>query len=244
MLKTLPSILRVVDQIPKQPFCDRAKPFIIHHFIFQQVPTMQRILAFLLLAVVTTTTLAASDSKSLPKVKIETSMGNIVVELYSDKAPKSVENFLKYVDAGYYDDTVFHRVIKDFMIQGGGFNSGYNKKKTRAPIVNEADNGLKNLKGTLAMARTSNPNSATAQFFVNVSDNPFLDHKSKTSNGWGYAVFAKVIEGMETAEKISQVRTAFGGPLPRKDVPVKAVILKKITRIKASESTSTKDKDK
>ena len=153
-----------------------------------------------------------------PKVKLETSKGTMIIELYPDKAPKSVENFLAYVNAGAYDGTIFHRVIKDFMNQGGGFTPDYKKVDTRQPIQNEADNGLKNLKYTVAMARTGEPHSATNQFFINTADNAFLDFKSKSMRGWGYTVFGKVIDGQNIAGAISRVPTGPGGPFA-KDVP-------------------------
>ena len=166
-----------------------------------------------------------------PKVKIETSKGTIVIELYPDKAPKSVANFLAYVNAGTYDGTIFHRVIKDFMNQGGGFTQNYEKVKTNAPSQNEADNGLKNLKYTVAMARTGDPHSATNQFFINTKDNAFLDHTSKTTRGWGYTVFGKVIEGENIVGAISRAATGPGGPFPT-DAPRTPIIIKKATEIK------------
>jgi len=146
-----------------------------------------------------------------PVVDLETSKGTIVVELYSDKAPKSVENFLEYVRSGFYDGTIFHRVIESFMIQGGGYTKDLERKETRAPIPNEANNGLKNVTGTIAMARTSDPNSATSQFFINVKDNGFLDFKSETPGGWGYAVFGKVIDGMDVVTAIEHTPTSDQG---------------------------------
>jgi len=166
-----------------------------------------------------------------PKVKLETSKGSMIIELYPDKAPKSVENFLTYVNAGAYDGTIFHRVIKDFMNQGGGFTPDFKKVDTRAPIQNEADNGLKNLKYTVAMARTGEPHSATNQFFINTADNDFLDHKSKSMRGWGYTVFGKVIDGQNIAGAISRVPTGPGGPFS-KDVPRTQVTIIKMTEIK------------
>ena len=166
-----------------------------------------------------------------PKVKIQTSKGTMIIELYPDKAPKTVENFLTYVNAGAYDGTIFHRVIKDFMNQGGGFDTDFNKVDTRAPIQNEADNGLKNLKYTVAMARTNAPHSATNQFFINTADNDFLDHKSKSMRGWGYTVFGKVIEGQNIAGAISRVATGPGGPFS-KDVPKVQIVIEKVTEIK------------
>jgi cyclophilin family peptidyl-prolyl cis-trans isomerase len=166
-----------------------------------------------------------------PKVKLETSKGTMIIELYPDKAPKTVENFLAYVNAGAYDGTIFHRVIKDFMNQGGGFTPDFKKVDTREPIQNEADNGLKNLKYTVAMARTGEPHSATNQFFINTADNAFLDHKSKSMRGWGYTVFGKIIEGENIAGAISRVPTGPGGPFS-KDVPRTQVTIIKMTEIK------------
>lgn len=166
-----------------------------------------------------------------PKVKVETNKGTMVIELYPDKAPKSVANFLSYVNAGTYDGTIFHRVIKDFMNQGGGFTTDYKKVDTKEPIQNEADNGLKNLKYTVAMARTGEPHSATNQFFINTADNAFLDHTDKTTSGWGYTVFGKVIEGENIAGAISRVQTGQGGPFSS-DVPRTPIIIEKITEIK------------
>ncbi|MGD9535701.1 MAG: peptidylprolyl isomerase [Alphaproteobacteria bacterium] len=160
-----------------------------------------------------------------PRVKLVTNYGTIVVELYPEKAPKTVENFLGYVRGGHYDGTVFHRVIPDFMIQGGGFAPGLKQKPTNGSIPNEADNGLKNNIGTIAMARTSDPHSASAQFFINTKDNAFLNHRSKTSEGWGYAVFGKVVEGMEVVETIEHVKTGRVGRYD--DVPVEDVVIEK-----------------
>ncbi|MDT8283107.1 MAG: peptidylprolyl isomerase [Gammaproteobacteria bacterium] len=166
-----------------------------------------------------------------PTVKVETNKGTMVIELYPDKAPKTVANFLSYVHDGAYDGTIFHRVIKDFMNQGGGFTADYKKVDTKEPIQNEADNGLKNLKYTVAMARTGEPHSATNQFFINTADNAFLDHTAKTTRGWGYTVFGKVIEGQNIAGAISRVQTGQGGPF-QSDVPRTAIIIEKITEIK------------
>jgi len=163
-----------------------------------------------------------------PRVRITTTLGDIVLELDREKAPKSVENFLNYVREGFYDGTIFHRVIDGFMVQGGGFTQDFQKKPTRAPIKNEADNGLKNLKGTIAMARTSDPHSATAQFFINVADNGFLNHTSPSPRGWGYAVFGKVVNGMDVVDKIRKTPTGSGGPF-RSDVPRTPVVIEKIT---------------
>jgi cyclophilin family peptidyl-prolyl cis-trans isomerase len=166
-----------------------------------------------------------------PKVKMETSKGTMIIELYPDKAPKTVENFLRYVNDGSYDGTIFHRVIKGFMNQGGGFTEDYKKVDTREPIQNEADNGLKNLKYTIAMARTGEPHSATNQFFINTADNDSLNHTGKTMRGWGYTVFGKVIEGQNVADVISRAATGSGGPFS-KDVPLTQITIKKMTEIK------------
>ena len=158
-------------------------------------------------------------------VELHTNHGIIKIELNADKAPKTVENFLNYVRKGHYDNTVFHRVIDGFMIQGGGFAPGMKQKPTDAPIVNEANNGLKNVKGSVAMARTGDPHSATAQFFINVSNNSFLDHTAPTSQGWGYAVFGKVVEGLDVMEKIKKVKTGSKGG--HQDVPLDDVVIEK-----------------
>ncbi len=165
-----------------------------------------------------------------PKVAMETDKGRIVIELYPDKAPKTVKNFLAYVDAGHYNSTIFHRVIPNFMIQGGGMSAAMKEKPTNAPVKNEADNGLKNLRGTIAMARTQVVDSATAQFFINTVDNDFLDHKNKTPQGWGYTVFGKVTEGMEVVDAITKVKTGSRGG--HQDVPVDTVMIIKAERIK------------
>ena len=167
-----------------------------------------------------------------PQVDIRTSAGTIRIELYPAKAPKTVENFLQYVRDGQYNGTIFHRVIDGFMIQGGGFDKSFQQKRTRAPIVNEAQQavkaGLKNEVGTLAMARTADPNSATAQFFINVADNAFLNWGDPRSDGHGYAVFGKVIDGMDVVTKIAKMPTGAGGPFPR-DVPRPPVVIESMT---------------
>ncbi|MCQ4281208.1 peptidylprolyl isomerase [Pseudomonas stutzeri] len=161
-----------------------------------------------------------------PHVLLNTSMGEIEIELEAEKAPVSVKNFLEYVESGYYDGTVFHRVIPGFMIQGGGFNEGLSQKKTRAPIKNEADNGLHNVRGTLAMARTQNVDSATSQFFINHRDNDFLDHGSRD---FGYAVFAKVVRGMDVVDQIAQVPTGNRSMMQNVPLtPVKIISAKKL----------------
>ena len=164
------------------------------------------------------------------KVIIETSKGNITVELNAALAPVSVANFLSYVDDGFYNGTIFHRVIDGFMIQGGGFTEGFERKTVNAPIKNEANNGLANQRYTLAMARTNAPHSATAQFFINTVDNPYLDHKDTSARGWGYAVFGRIIDGVETVDTISTVETGPGGPFSR-DAPVEPIVIKSITRV-------------
>jgi len=156
-----------------------------------------------------------------PKVEMETSKGKMVIELFPDKAPETVKNFLIYVETKYYDGTIFHRVIPKFMIQGGGFTADMKQKSAGAPIENEADNGLKNDRGTIAMARTGDPHSATAQFFINSVNNDFLNHKSKTQQGWGYVVFGKVIAGMDVIDAISAVKTVTRGRF--RDVPAETI---------------------
>lgn len=158
-----------------------------------------------------------------PKVRIETSAGDIVIELDAEKAPVSTENFLGYVNDGFYNGTIFHRVIKDFMIQGGGMNSDLSQKKPKEPIKNEAGNGLSNDRGTVAMARTQVVDSATAQFFINTVDNSFLNHQAPTPQGYGYAVFAKVVEGMDVVDAIREVKT--GNHNMHQDVPLEAVTI-------------------
>jgi peptidyl-prolyl cis-trans isomerase B (cyclophilin B) len=162
-----------------------------------------------------------------PTAVIHTSKGEIGLELFADQAPISVENFIAYARSGFYDGTIFHRVISDFMIQGGGFTADMEKKATREPIVNEASNGLSNKRGTIAMARTNDPHSATAQFFINVQDNTNLDHTGQASSGsWGYAVFGRVTSGMEVVDEIRFVQTTQAGPYS--DVPAEAVVIERI----------------
>ncbi len=163
-----------------------------------------------------------------PVVHMQTSMGEIVLELDAVKAPQSVENFIRYVREGFYDGTVYHRVIDGFMIQGGGFTQDYQRKDTHEPVRNEADNGLLNKRGTIAMARTNDPHSATAQFFINIADNRFLNHSSQTPRGWGYAVFGRVTNGMDTVDRIRRTPTGAGGPFPG-DVPATAIVIEKVT---------------
>lgn len=200
---------------------------------------------FLLISTTSTADVITSAAKDITgkQIRLETSEGNIVLELDITRAPLSVLNFMKYARSGFYDETIFHRVISNFMIQGGGFTSDMERKQTNAPILNEADNGLKNVRGTIAMARTNDPHSATAQFFINVTDNPFLDHKSKTPRGWGYAVFGHVIKGMNVVDKIRNQQTGPNGPFPR-DVPLKLILIKKATILEAETKTNKKVKVK
>ena len=166
----------------------------------------------------------SSALASNPEVELKTSMGTITLELYPDKAPRTVENFLQYVKDGHFKGTIFHRVINGFMVQGGGFSTDYAQKKTRPPVANEANNGLKNDVGTVAMARTSDPQSATAQFFINHKNNDFLNYSAPTPQGWGYTVFGKVVKGMDVVNKIAAVETGPMGPFAS-DVPRKPVVI-------------------
>ena len=168
---------------------------------------------------------ASTVKRRKPMVVMDTSMGTMTIELWPDKAPRTVENFLSYVDKGFYDGTIFHRVIKNFMIQGGGFTTRMQQKETLPPIQNEARSDVKNERGTLAMARTSVVNSATAQFFVNVKDNDSLNHRDDTPDGFGYAVFGRVTDGMDVADKISLVKTG------RNDAPVEQVVIRSVKRL-------------
>lgn len=190
---------------------------------------MLRLIACLSLCFLTLTGVAFSQQEDKdmaqnaanPIVLFKTSKGDIKIELYQKQAPISVQNFLDYVKSGQYNHTIFHRVIDGFMVQGGGFTADFKQKPTKAPIKNEADNGLKNTRGTLAMARTSDVDSASSQFFINVVDNPFLDFRSKTPSGYGYAVFGKVIDGMDVVDKIKTVKTGSAGG--HQDVPKEPV---------------------
>ena len=172
-----------------------------------------------------------------PKVSMETSKGKVIIELYPDKAPKTVENFLRYVKEGKYEGTIFHRVIPGFMNQGGGFTPEFKKVDAFGPVMNEADNGLKNKRGAIAMARTGDPHSATNQFFVNTADNTFLDHTSKTTRGWGYCVFGSVVDGMDVMDRIAKLQT---GPAPggrfMKDVPQETVLIQKVSVVEESKN--------
>ena len=183
--------------------------------------TLMILMAGLLLAV------AGNSWAANPRVKLETSMGVIVLELAPNRAPRTVDNFLQYVKDGFYDGTVFHRVIKGFMIQGGGLTEVLERKPTRAPIPNEADKGLKNRRGSIAMARTGDPHSATAQFFINTVDNHPLDYRDKTAQGWGYCVFGRVVQGMDVVDAIEAVET--GRRAGYRDVPLETVVIEKAT---------------
>ena len=188
-------------------------------------------LSFLLCFVMT-----AQAQPANPQVKFVTSAGEFIVEVYPDKTPKTAENFLIYVRDGHYNGTLFHRVINNFMVQGGGYDTKYNEKNTRPPIKHEgaeakANGGLRNTVGTLSMARTNNPHSASAQFFINVKDNDFLDHQSTTSQGWGYVAFGKVISGMDVVNRIKALPTGPGGPFPT-DVPQTPVVIQSATLVK------------
>ena len=167
----------------------------------------------------------SSAADQAPRVRLETTMGNIVLELDDKRAPVTVENFLTYVNDGFYDGTIFHRVIDGFMIQGGGYTADFSRKQTRTPIKNEADNGLKNTRGSISMARTRDPHSASAQFFINVVDNSALDHTAPDARGWGYAVFGRVVEGMDVVDKIRAQST--GVQAGFRDVPKKTITITK-----------------
>ena len=164
---------------------------------------------------------------TMTRVRMSTILGDMTLELDAEKAPKTVENFVNYASSGFYDGTIFHRVINNFMVQGGGFDADMRQKTTEAPIDNEANNGLKNNRGTIAMARTMDPHSATAQFFINVSDNDFLNHTAENMQGWGYAVFGQVVEGQEVLDKIRVVST--GSQAGHQDVPVDPVVIESVT---------------
>ncbi len=180
---------------------------------------------FLMFGLLVVVGMVRAEGGDSPRVVLETSKGNFVIALDAENAPISTENFLGYVEAGYYEGTVFHRVIDGFMVQGGGFTQEMVQKETRGTIQNEADNGVKNKRGTVAMARRPDPHSATAQFFVNTADNSFLDHKNKSDQGWGYTVFGEVVEGMDVVDTIAKVKTGRHGSMG--DVPTEPVIIQK-----------------
>ncbi len=181
----------------------------------------------------TPATTAATEN---PRVLMQTSMGDIVIELYPQQAPRTVANFLQYVDDGFYNGTIFHRVIDGFMIQGGGFIPDMQQKPTRPPIMNEADNGLRNTTGSIAMARTMDPHSATAQFFINVNHNDSLDFREKTPRAWGYAVFGRVVDGMDVVQAIKGVSTGSRGMY--RDVPMTNIIIKQVSRLNGAAASS------
>jgi cyclophilin family peptidyl-prolyl cis-trans isomerase len=185
------------------------------------------LVAMVMLATAACSGKETTEGRNNPVVVFSTTLGDIKIELYPDKAPVTVENFLGYVNSKFYDGTIFHRVIRGFVIQGGGFDAEMKQKQTGPQIKNEAGNGLKNTRGTISMARTSEPDSATSQFFINVADNPALDHRDETPRGFGYAVFGKVIEGMDVVDKIAAVPTVNRGM--HRDVPEEPVIVKSAT---------------
>lgn len=193
---------------------------------------MRLIMPVILLLLISTLSFATENKMSQPqtKVKLTTSLGIIIIQLNTEKAPASSANFLNYVNEGFYNDTIFHRVIPGFMAQGGGFDTSFNQKSGHAPIQNEANNSLKNTRGSVAMARTNDPHSASSQFFINYKDNSFLDHTSQTSNGWGYAVFGEVIEGMDVVDAMAKVPTGNRGP--HADVPKTDIIIEKAEVVK------------
>lgn len=207
------------------------------YFTIRQVLRFQPVVFFLLGLMMMALSLSAQATTSSttqgntmstnPKVLLQTNKGDITLELDAEKAPNTTQNFLNYVNAGFYNGTIFHRVINNFMIQGGGFEVGMKQKETNAPIENEANNGLRNDRYTIAMARTNDPHSATAQFFINVADNDFLNHTNPTPNGWGYAVFGKVVEGTDVVDSIKGVKTGNKGF--HQDVPVEDVIIENAT---------------
>lgn len=175
----------------------------------------------------------STQANALTNVEIQTNRGSIQLSLNEEKAPATVANFLRYVDEGFFDGTIFHRIIAGFMIQGGGYTEQFERKSTAAAIKNEADNGLKNVRGSIAMARTNDPHSATAQFFINHMDNPSLDHRGPTLHGWGYTVFGEVTAGMDVVDAIATLPTGAAGPF-RSDVPTSPVIIESIRRLPAA----------
>ncbi|MGM0412113.1 MAG: peptidylprolyl isomerase [Pseudomonadota bacterium] len=196
-----------------------------------------RTLLFLAGVLLATATLAA------PRVAVETSEGRFVIELDAEAAPKTVENFLDYAARGTFEDTLFHRVVPGFVIQGGGYRDDFEPVETESPVRNEADNGLSNERGTVAMARRRAPHSATSQFFVNLTDNPFLDHRDTTQRGWGYTVFGRVVEGMEVVDAIADSPTGAGGPFPR-DVPLTPVVIESLERLDGDAGDETDDQER
>jgi len=193
---------------------------------------MRKLIIFMMLFLTSTLSFATENNMSdtQTKVKLTTTLGEIIIQLNTEKAPVSSANFLTYVNEGFYNGTIFHRIIPDFMAQGGGFDTSFNQKAVHAPIKNEANNGLKNTRGTLAMARTNDPHSATAQFFINYKDNSFLNHTSETSSGWGYAVFGEVIEGMDVVDAMAKQATSNRGG--HENVPKTDIVIEKAEVIK------------
>lgn len=194
-----------------------------HYNILPNARPFGYVIMLILLVGLTTLSFTLAEGEDNPMIRIETSLGTMTVELDAEKAPETVKNVLQYVDDKFYDSTIFHRVIKNFMIQGGGYTSITARKETRDPIANEANNGLKNTLGSLAMARTADPHSATAQFFINHKDNTFLDYPGQ--DGWGYAVFGKLVDGMDVLDKIANVKTGSG------DAPEETIVIHSISRV-------------
>ena len=188
-------------------------------------------LLLLVLALAGGPVFATDDAAANPRVVLDTSAGKITIELLRKDAPLSVANFIEYAKTGFYNGTVFHRVMPNFMIQGGGFTADLKQKETHGTLKNEANNGLRNLRGTVAMARRAEPDSATAQFFINLTENNFLDHQNETNAGWGYAVFARVTDGMEVVDKIATTATTVVGPMS--DVPTQAIVIKSVQLLDA-----------
>lgn len=185
---------------------------------------------------------SALAEEDTPRVRMVTSMGTVLIALHPEAAPRTVENFLAYVENDFYDGTVFHRVIDGFVVQGGGFDADYQRKQTRPPVLNEADNGLRNTRGTIAMARTFEPHSATSQFYINLQDNAFLDHRDKSPKGWGYAVFGEVVEGMEVLEAIGRVKTGPAGPFPQDAPSGEPVLIQDMVLVRdAGQDTQTEE---
>ncbi len=189
---------------------------------------------------VSTVLMSGLAQAEAPRVQLNTTLGDMVIELAPEKAPLSVNNFMQYVNDGFYNGTIFHRVIEGFMIQGGGFNSAFSRMPTRAAIPNEANNGLRNQRYTISMARTNAPHSATAQFFINTEDNVNLDHRAPTPRGWGYAVFGEVVEGKNIVDQISQVSTGPGGPFSR-DAPTQTIVINKAFVVLPPEAQAAAD---
>ena len=190
----------------------------------------KRLVLMLLFLAITIGTSMSSIASETVKVKMITNQGDIMLELYPDKAPLTVKNFVNYVEMNFYKKTIFHRVINGFMIQGGGYTNARDRKKTLSPIKNEANNGLKNDRGTIAMARTRDPHSATAQFFINLKNNDFLNFTRETMNGWGYAVFGKVIDGMDVVDKIARVKTTQAAT--QQNIPVDPIYIEDMIVVK------------